>query len=304
MSNEPAPMSRRALLYAASLGTLSLGMHPRAQEKAQNAGTESEDRNENRSLPRRRLGRTNMMVTAIGSGSAGITGSDILHRAIEQGINYIDTAPAYGDSENVIGEVMQTARDQVFLATKWAVLGDWTVGRCLDSLHRSLKRLRTDHIDLLQLHSVDTGPGLTGTPRDGYARIDNPRLHQAMEQVRKAGKVRYFGISSHDPQRSTLLRHAIDTGRFDAIMVAFHSSTFEASGMPQLLAHARKHDVGVIGMKASGGGQPLHLPNLSPLTAQLAWMLTQDIHTVVSSETVFSTDSQDACLAAARLKIP
>ncbi len=304
MSDKNATLSRRALLQATSLGALNWNTRAGTLGKPQSEQPKLEDRNENRTLPRRRLGRTNMRVTTIGSGGAGITSPEILYRAIEKGVNYLDTAPAYGNSEEVFGEVMQTARHQVFLATKWAVQGDWTVDRCLESLHRSLKRLKTDHIDLLQLHSVDTGPGLKGTPRDGYRRIDNPHLHTAMDKARQAGKVLYFGVTSHDPRRSDLLQYAIDTGRFDTIMVAFNALTFPTSGMPKLLAHARLNDIGVIGMRASGGDYPLRLPHVDPLSIQLAWMLTQDIHTVVNSETAYSEDSQDACLAAARLKLP
>jgi diketogulonate reductase-like aldo/keto reductase len=306
----PRDLSRRTLLEAISLGALSWVRQPSyAQERRhgslrQREVMATEDRNGNRSLPRRRLGRTDLMVTPIGCGGAGITDTEMLHRAIEQGINYLDTAPAYGDSEAVIGEVMRTRRDQVFLATKWAVLADWSVDRCLASLHRSLQRLKTDRIDLLQLHSVDTGPGLTGTPRDGYARIDNPHLHTAMERARRDGKVRFFGVSSHDPHRAALLKHAIDTGLFDAIMVAFNAHTYAPSGMPDLLAHAHKRAIGVIGMVQSESASVSPPTTVNPITARLAWMLTRDIHTVVTSETLFSVDSQDACLAAAKRKRP
>ena len=310
MSEERRTSSRRALLQAASMTVLGRSRSMEwGQEKFRGVGlpldlVTTEDRNENRSLPRRRLGRTNMMVTTIGAGGAGITGSEILQRAVEKGINYIDTAPDYGHSEEIFGEVMQTSRDQVFLATKWAVMGDWTVAQCLDSLHRSLKRLKTDHIDLLQLHSVDTGPGLVGTPRDGYARMSNSNLHQAMEKARDAGKVRYFGVSSHDPRRKELLLHAIDTGLFDAILVAFNSFDYERSGMPHLLAYAHQNDIGVIGMEESAGKKTMHVPNVNPITAELAWMLSKEIHTVIHSQTVFNEDSQDACLAAAALRLP
>ena len=308
MFAESIAVSRRVLLRAAALGALDLGAvcaDGQTTDRGDSPKPEipsAERRNTNRPLPHRRLGRTNLAVTTLGCGGAGITGSEILYRAIEKGIDYLDTAPAYGHSEEVFGEVLATARDRVFLATKWAVMGDWTVERCLDSLHRSLRRLKTDRIDLLQLHSVDTGPGLTGTPRDGYIRIDNPHLHTAMDRARKDGKVRFFGVTSHDPQRGTLLKYAIDTGHFDTIMVAFNYLTYESSGMPQLLAHARKHDVGVIGMQASGGDRPAGGAAANPLTARLAWMLSQDIHTVVHSATVFSVDSQDACLAAVRTR--
>lgn len=308
MPDQTTAFSRRTLLQATSLGAVHLGAGSmRPQETIGSDGqrqdiSRPEERNKNRTLPRRRLGRTNLMVTTLGCGGAGITGSEILYRAIEKGINYLDTAPSYGDSEEVFGEVLATARDQVFLATKWGVMGDWTVERCLDSLHRSLRRLKTDRIDLLQLHSVDTGPGLKGTPRDGYIRIANPHLHTAMDRARRDGKVRFLGVSSHDLRRSALLKYAIDTGQFDAIMVAFNCLTYESSGMPQLLAHAHKHDIGVIGMQASGGDRPLRGTAVNPLTARLAWMLSQGIHTVVHSETVFSVDSQDACLAAVRIR--
>ncbi len=300
-----SPLTRRTLLQVTSLGVVSLTASAmQGQRKALTEGPNQpaphvEDRNDNLSLPRRRLGRTNMMVTTIGSGGAGITGPEILLRAIDKGVNYIDTAPAYGHSEEVFGEVMQTRRRQVFLATKWAVLGDWTVAQCLGSLHRSLKRLKTDHIDLLQLHSVDTGPGLTGTPRDGYVRLNSPHLHRAMELARKDGKVRYFGVSSHDPRRKDLLKYAIDTGLFDAILVAFNAFDYERSGMSELLAHAHKKDIGVIGMEASLSPTDLRVQRGQTLTAQLAWMLSNDIHTVINSEMVFNQDSQDACLAAA-----
>lgn len=297
-------LSRRALLQAALPGAVGLafpggnGLAAATDDGAEAKRAGPEDRNDNRALPRRRLGRTNMMVTTIGSGGAGITGAEILYRAIEKGINYLDTAPAYGDSEEIFGEVMRTARNQVFLATKWAVLGDWTVDRCLESLHRSLKRLQTDHIDLLQLHSVDTGPGLTGTPRDGYVRIDNPHLHTAMERARKAGKVRFFGVSSHDPHRARLLAHAIDTGLFDTILVAFNYDTFESSGVSDLLVHAHRKDIGVIGMKTGANDRAPHRPQSDPTAARLAWMLSREIHTVIDSGTVFNEDSQNACLAA------
>ena len=311
MPEEKTSPSRRVLLRTAAQFGFNLAITAFDVQHKASAGPPNphapplEDRNSNRSLPRRRLGRTNMMVTTIGSGGAGITGPEILLRAIEKGINYIDTAPAYGHSEDVFGEVMQTtARDQVFLATKWAVYGDWTAARCLASLHRSLKRLKTDHIDLMQLHSVDTGPGLKGTPRDGFVRLDSPALHKAMETARRDGMVRYFGVTSHDPKRKALLIHAIDTGLFDAIQVAFNADDYAVSGMPELLAYAHRRDIGVIGREASADTKPAGTSGLAAVTAELAWMLSKGIATVVNAETVFSEDSQDACLAAARQNRP
>ena len=308
MSEEKNAFSRRDLLRTVSAsvatGALTLGMgnsEAEAQEKLAVAKPKTEDRNSVKTLPRRRLGRTNMMVTVIGTGGSGITDATILNRAIDKGINYIDTAPAYGDSETVHGEVMKDRRKDVFLATKWWPQGDWSIERCMESLEKSLKALKTDHVDLLQLHSVDTEEGKRESMQDGYRRIDNPNLHKAMELAKKQGKARYFGVSSHNPHRKDLLKHAIDTGHFDTILVAFNSMNYEPSGMPELLEYAKKHDIGVIGMKAGSGS--VKVPNAKPLTAQLAWVLSKDIHTIINSHTTKNDDSQDECLAAAKLTI-
>src|SRR5437868_146689 len=115
MTPDRKGVSRRDLLRAASLGALALGTQNAAPAQEE-PKPRTEDRNPNKSLPRRRLGRTNLMVTTVGVGGAGIAGPELLERAIDQGINYIDTAPGYGDSEDVFGEVMKTQRKAVFLA--------------------------------------------------------------------------------------------------------------------------------------------------------------------------------------------
>ena len=297
MPADKKEFSRRDLFRAASLATVSLGMGSAAADQDKR---KTEDRNKNTALPRRRLGRTNLMVTTIGAGGAGISAPEILERAIDHGVNYVDTAPVYSGSEAVFGEVMSRRRKDVFLATKWYVSTDWTVDRCLTALDRSLKRLQTDHVDLLQLHSVDDVHNPDST-LDGLHRIDNPNLHKAMETARRDGKVRFFGVSSHNFNRKALLMHAIDTGLFDTILVAFNYTNYESSGMPELLAYAKKHDIGVIGMKAGSGN--VRVPNVDPLSAQLAWVLSKDIHTVINSRVVESEEGQDACLAAAKVKI-
>ena len=304
MSEDRNALSRRDLLRTASFGAIGLGAAEEtllAQEKPKVAKPKTEDRNKNKEIPRRRLGRTNMMVTVIGTGGAGITDASILNRAIDRGVNYIDTAPAYGDSETIHGEVVKSRRNEIFLATKWYPLADWSVERCMESLDKSLKALKTDHVDLLQLHSVDYNANRKGNSEDGYKRIDSPNLHKAMEMAKKQGKVRYFGVSSHNTDRKDLLKHAIDTGLFDTILVAFNSMNYEQSGMPELLEYAKKHDIGVIGMKAGAGN--IKVANAKPLTAQLAWTLSKDIHTLINSNTTKNEDTQDLCLAAAKLKV-
>ena len=158
----------------------------------------------------RKLGRTALMVSPIAMGGAPFgyvhraAGWDprsaegrrlaiaTLHAALDHGINYIDTAPAYGDgySEELVGEVMQTRRGACVLASKvWYELDRQGV---IDSVHASLKRLKTDHIDILQVHGrmyqpAEVGHILQGGPLD------------ALRALRAAGKIGHIGITTEEP---------------------------------------------------------------------------------------------------------
>ena len=161
-------------------------------------------------MRKRKLGRTGLDVSPIAIGGAAFsyvhrsTGWDpkseagrnvvyqTLNTALDRGINYVDTAPAYGDgySETLIGEVMKTRRKECVLASKvWYELDHQGV---IDSVHASLKRLQTDHIDILQVHGRMYTPAevehvLTGGPLD------------ALLELREAGKIGHIGITSEEP---------------------------------------------------------------------------------------------------------
>ena len=163
-----------------------------------------------RSMQKRKLGRTGLEVSPIAIGGAAFAyahrsqGWDpmsddgrkvvyaTLNAALDRGINYIDTAPAYGGgySETLVGEVMKTRRKDCVLASKvWYELDHKGV---IDSVHESLKRLQTDYIDILQVHGRMYTPDevqhiLTGGPLD------------ALLELREAGKVGHIGITTEEP---------------------------------------------------------------------------------------------------------
>jgi aryl-alcohol dehydrogenase-like predicted oxidoreductase len=161
-------------------------------------------------LKKRKLGRTDLEVSPIAIGGAAFA---YVHRAqnwdpltdegrntvyltlntcLDHGINYIDTAPAYGNgySETLVGEVMKTRRKDCVLASKvWYELDHQGV---VDSVHQSLKRLHTDHIDIMQIHGRMYTPAevqhiLTGGPLD------------ALLELREAGKIGHIGITTEEP---------------------------------------------------------------------------------------------------------
>jgi aryl-alcohol dehydrogenase-like predicted oxidoreductase len=205
----------------------------------------------------RRLGRTNFEVSEIGYGAWGIGGSmwigasdkeslAALHRAIGHGVNLIDTALVYGDghSEELVGRVITEEEKPVFLATKvppknmiWPaapgigiekVFPRDHVMRCAED---SLRNLRLERIDLLQLHVWN--PEWLG----------HGELARAFEDLKTQGKVRAFGISINDHQPDTALG-IIETGLIDAVQVIYN--IFDQTPERRLFPACIKHNIGVL----------------------------------------------------------
>ncbi|HSE05824.1 MAG TPA: aldo/keto reductase, partial [Methylomirabilota bacterium] len=147
-------------------------------------------------MERRRLGRTDMDVSVLGFGGSeigyeragGRTVARLLGAAIDSGLNVIDTAECYDDSEALIGTALGSRRNEVYLLTKCGHprgygRGDWRGASLLSSIERSLKRLRTDRLDLIQLHSCE------------LTDLKKGEAITALERARERGLARYIGYS-------------------------------------------------------------------------------------------------------------
>ena len=201
-------------------------------------------------LPRRVLGRTKLDVTILTLGAAplGIAddvpveeGVQIVHEALEAGVNSMDTAPKYGKSEEVLGQALGRRRRDIILATKvWAD----TRAEAEESLTGSFKRLKTDFVDILYFHHL--GDRKVETARDAEG------VFTWMLQQKKAGKCRFVGLSGHNlPARFIPF---IESGDVDVILVAVNfADRFTYAFEETVLPVARKHDVGIVAMKAFGG---------------------------------------------------
>jgi len=204
-------------------------------------------------MKKRRLGRTGLWVTVIGFGGIPIIAlsreqaKQVVRYAFERGINYFDTARAYGDSEEKIGAALRDVRDEVILATKTHQRTKEDAARA--GLKQSLKNLQTDHIDLVQLHGVDNEETLKKAMGPEGSLM-------ALEEAKAQGKVDYVGISGHNP---FVLAKAAKTGKFDTVLVPLNVLDRRAS--EELIPLARETDTGVVIMKAMGGcGAPLQYP--------------------------------------------
>jgi aryl-alcohol dehydrogenase-like predicted oxidoreductase len=192
-------------------------------------------------MERRRLGRTDIEASVLGFGGSEIgyesvpvaTVQRLLGSAFDAGLNVIDTAECYGDGEALIGRAVGDRRDEFHIFTKCGHAGgwgraDWSVPALLASIERSVKRLRTDRIDLVQLHSCSLGELQRGDPIE------------ALERARERGLTRYIGYSGD----GDAARFAVESGRFDTLQTSISIADQEA--LTLTLPLARKRRMGVI----------------------------------------------------------
>jgi len=255
---------------AALLGAPWLGRLPSAESAAQDELASA--------LPTRPLGKTGHSVTILGLGGEGVLRTwgrtedavAVIRRALQAGITYCDTAPAYSASQDYYGEVLPEYRDRVFLASK---THDRSRDGSLRLLEDSLRRLKTDHLDLWQLHNLNESSELEAIfGRDGAI--------QAMEQARREGLVRFLGITGHfDP---TVLVEAIRRYPFDAILVALNAADrARLSFIEQLLPMASDRGLGIIGMKVLAKGTLLRPDGVATLRHALGYVLSLPVSTAI-----------------------
>lgn len=213
----------------------------------------------------RTLGRTGLEVSEVGVGGAPLgipnylevwspdaveterSAYAMLGSAVDLGYNYIDTAPGYGQgrSEELIGRGLGGGlRDSVYLATKIPWRGR-NEAATVDSVEASLRRLRTDHIDVIQIHG-DTGYAYTA---EDFDRIMEGGPMEALQTLRDQGKVRFIGITCEEP---TSLVPFLDTSLFDVIQIKYN--VIHQGAWHNIIPRAAEDGVGVVVMRPLTSG--------------------------------------------------
>ncbi len=207
------------------------------------------------------LGRTGLKISDISFGSASMSDPVVVRHALARGINYFDAAESYrfGSSEEAIGEALKGKRNDVFLTSKTKAGAGDTRADMMKSLEGSLKRLRTDHVDVYFNHAVND-----------VDRMKNPAWAEFTGLAKKQGKIRFRGMSGHGSHLTESLDYAIDNDLVDVILVAYNFAqdptfydklrhTFHYAAiqpdLPRVLEKAKKKDVGVIAMKTLMGAR-------------------------------------------------
>lgn len=246
-------------------------------------------------MEQRTLGRTGVKLSVLGFGCGAVGGLMVrgaaadqeraVAMALDHGINFFDTAAAYGDgeSEKNLGRVLKTLRPDIFLSTKFTILPT-DHGRIAEavaaSLEASLRRLGRDRVDLLQLHNriAQQGDDRPLAPRDVLEQVV-----PALESLRRQGKIRFFGITALGDTAD--LRTIVDARAFDTAQIVCNLLSpsagtalppgFPAQDFAGLLGRAEAADMGTIGIRVLAGGalsgvetrHPIGVASLTPIAS-------------------------------------
>lgn len=262
---------------AGALSGLRVALPSAAAEKRAPAG-----------IRRRTLGRTKLKVSELGFGCIRTQNPAVIHRGMDLGINYFDTAPSYrrGNSEIDLGKALKGRREQAIVATKWSTDGTTPAAALLESLDASLNRLEMDYVDLIQIHGADR-----------EAQVNSDEVWEAFTRAREAGKVRFNGLTTHSNEVA-VIRAAIESGRYDAVLPVHNALTGDTVG--PAIQEAQEAGLGVIVMKAlapvhqgSGAEAFAGLPG-SPYQQAIRWVLKDPaVSTVIVDMPTFDELEED-----------
>ena len=202
-------------------------------------------------IEKRELGKTGLKVTILGLGCAQIgalrnfkLAVEIIETAINLGINYIDTASTYGNAEEKVGEVMRSRRNEVILATKTLQRDKENSWR---EINKSIERLKTDYVDILQIHSVNT-----------MAELDkitskNGSLYSVIK-AKEQGLCKHIGITGHT--RPEVIKEALNRFDFETVLIPLSSVDKLLNDFGDVIFPvAKKKNIGIIAMKVLSDGR-------------------------------------------------
>jgi uncharacterized protein len=200
-------------------------------------------------LPKIVLGKTGQTVTRLGMGTSWTVDPSFVQALLASGVTYIDTAEGYerGKSEQTVGRVLERTgkRKDVYLVTKSHDYGKNRDPKLMEKhLAESLERMKTDYVDAFYMHGM-TGPNLTV--------LKDPVMKGVFETLKKAGKIKFAGLSCHDKQLTDVIEAAAECGWLDQIMVQYNYRTMDGDAVRRALDKASKANLGLVAMKTQGG---------------------------------------------------
>jgi aryl-alcohol dehydrogenase-like predicted oxidoreductase len=229
-------------------------------------------------IPKRRLGKTNVDVTILGLGGEGVLRTHghereayaLINRAIDLGINYFDSAKAYAGCESYHGKALGELRKDIFLAGKSHARDR---KGALAHLTDTLKTIKTDHLDLWQMHYMRTEADIDAVTARGGAL-------EAFREAKEKGLARFIGVTGHEDP--SILRRCIEIADFDTVLMPVNpAEPHFRSFITNLLPYALQKDMGIIAMKVYFRGIVMQIPGIDSVEPFYRFALSHPITTAI-----------------------
>ncbi len=228
-------------------------------------------------IVRRKLGNTGMELPVVSMGAIWSLNPNLVKAAMVAGVEHFDTAHGYqkGGNEEMLGKVLKDyPRDSYTIGTK---LGSEDPEKFMGKLDISLKRLNTDHVDILYTHGASSREDVLSGP-----------VMNNLQQAKKLGKTRHIGLSTHSNEPE-VIRAAIESGVYEVIMPAYNFRQDHRDEMAEWIKKASVAGIGIVGMKAMAGGKPgKDADRKMHFRAALKWVLQNPhVHTAITGIRTF-----------------
>lgn len=275
--------TRRHFLTALPSGILGLGLGKNATgnrpSRPQPLGQDSTPK----VVKYKPLGKTGLKVSDVSCGAISFFEPTVLRYAFDLGVNYFDTAESYmrQKSEAYVGEALKDVRDKLVITTKhgYSPRDKITKESILQRMEDSLKRMQTDYVDFALVHSVDD-----------LKLLDNQELRAAYDQLKKDGKIRFTGFSTHNAK--VTLKQALDSDFVQLVLLIYNHD--EGKEIEPLLKQVHQRGIATVAMKIFAGGKQGNLKSMvnqqvSYPQAAIRWVLSNpDIDTCIPTMSSYS----------------
>ncbi|NTW16130.1 MAG: aldo/keto reductase, partial [Syntrophaceae bacterium] len=244
-------------------------------------------------IPKRRLGKTNADVTILGLGGEGVLRTHghereayaLINRAIDLGINYFDSAKAYAGCESYHGKALGERRKNIFLAGKSHARDR---KGALAHLADTLKTIKTDHLDLWQMHDMRTDEDIDAVTARGGAL-------EAFREAKEKGLARFIGVTGHEDP--LILRRCIEIADFDTVLMPVNpAEPHYRSFITELLPYALQKDMGIIAMKVYFRGIVTQIPGINSVEPFYRFALSHPVTTaIIGCDTIVQLEENMKC---------
>lgn len=304
MAGKSSDFSRRRFLSTTATGLVSAGLAGLAPRASFAQQQPDEPKKTSGGIIHRRLGRTGLEIPIVSMGVMNANNPEIVQASYEIGMRHFDTAAGYqfGRNEQMVGSVINRlgVRDKVVIGTKImtgaqrnGLSAQETKVKVIADCEASLRRLKTDYIDIFYIHSIQDP-----------AEVGDSGLMEGMQALKEQGKIRFTGITTHS-RMAEITNAAVAGGFYDVVLIAINFTMADDTALLESVANAAAKGVGIVAMKTQAGGARWPNPesrreftSSTIATAALKWVLrNENIATSIPGYTNYEHMNEDFSVA-------